>query len=109
VTITVRKARTLARRHTAGLRDVSAEVGNADPALAALSREPGAREAALLAEEVDALLRGLPGRCAEVLDLRLQGYSVAEIGERLSMSRQTVYRALELFQQRLEAEPPEGD
>src|SRR5262245_17230050 len=57
VTLTLRKVRTQARRHTAGVRDVSAEVRDAGPPLAAaLSREPGPEEAALLADTVDALL-----------------------------------------------------
>ncbi|HKB36945.1 MAG TPA: sigma-70 family RNA polymerase sigma factor [Gemmataceae bacterium] len=105
-TITLCKVRTQARRHTAAVRDVSAEVPDADPALAAaLSREPGPEEAALLSEEIETVLRGLPERYAEILNLRLEGYSVAEIGTRLSLSRQTVYRALDLLQERLEAPP----
>jgi RNA polymerase sigma-70 factor (ECF subfamily) len=103
VTITLREVRSQARRHTAGVRDVAAEVPDAEPSLAAaLSREPGPEEAALLVEEIDALLRGLPERYGEILGLRLEGYSVAEIATRLSLSRQTIYRALDLLQQRLE-------
>jgi RNA polymerase sigma-70 factor (ECF subfamily) len=104
VTITLREVRSQARRHTAGIRDVSAEVRDAESPLAgALSREPGPEEASVLMEEIDALLRGLPERYAEILSLRLEGYSVAEIATRLALCRQTVYRALELFQQRLKA------
>jgi RNA polymerase sigma-70 factor, ECF subfamily len=104
VTITLREVRSQARRHTAGIRNVSAEVRDAEsPLAAALSREPGPEEAAVLMEEMDALLHGLPERYAEVLTLRLEGYSVAEIATRLALCRQTVYRALELLRQRLEA------
>jgi RNA polymerase sigma-70 factor, ECF subfamily len=109
VTITLREVRTQARRHTAGVRDVSAEVRDAEPSLAAaLSCEPGPEEAALLMEEIDALLRGLPERYGEILRLRLEGYSVAEIATRLSLCRQTIYRALDLLQQRLEASSAKG-
>src|SRR5262245_2728151 len=110
VTITLREVRTQARRHTAGIRDVAAEVRDSQPPLAAaLSREPGPGEAALLMEEIDALLRGLPERYGEVLRLRLEGYAVAEIAARLALCRQTVYRALDLLQQRLAASSARDD
>src|SRR5262249_26247702 len=109
VTITLRKVRTHARRHTAGVRDVAAEVRDAEPSLAAaLSREPAPEEAAVLVDEMAALLRDLPGRYGEILQLRLEGYSVAEIATRLALCRQTIYRALDLLQQRLEASSAGG-
>jgi RNA polymerase sigma-70 factor (ECF subfamily) len=102
VTITIRKARAAARRHAAGRRDVNAEaVGDAVWADAAAG-EPGPDEAAALVDQVDALLRDLPPWYARLLDLRLQGCSVAEAADELAVSRQTVYRALALLQHRLE-------
>jgi RNA polymerase sigma-70 factor (ECF subfamily) len=103
VRITVRKARAYARHHLAQKRDASAEA----PALAEagfpdrLAREPDPAEAAALVDQIEALLRGLPESYAHILQHRLQGQLVDETARELSVSRQTVYRALTLLQQRL--------
>jgi DNA-directed RNA polymerase specialized sigma24 family protein len=68
---------------------------------AAASREPGPEEAAALVDQIEALLRGLPPLYCHILDRRLQGQPVAEIASGLGVSRQTVYRALALLQERL--------
>ena len=75
---------------------------------AAVSREPGPLEAATLVDQIEALLRGLPPFYCQVLDLRLQGCGSVETAERLGVSRQTVYRALQLLQERLELTDREG-
>jgi RNA polymerase sigma-70 factor (ECF subfamily) len=84
VRITVLKARARARQHTAARRDPGAEQPGGGEAglLEAVTREPG------------------PDYC-QVLTLRLEGHAVAEIAPRLGVSRQTIYRALELLQRRL--------
>jgi RNA polymerase sigma-70 factor (ECF subfamily) len=105
VTLTLRKARAQARRHLAGLRDAGAEAPRAEAGLAAAtSREPGPAEATELVDRIEGLLRGLPDLYTHVLERRLQGHAVAEIAAGLGVSRQTVYRALELLQRRLERE-----
>lgn len=103
VKITVLKARAQARRHTAGKRDVGSEQpGSPDDWLAAAAdREPGPDEAAILTDEIQVLLRGLPALYTQVLELRLQGHSVTDIASRLGVARQAVYRVLDLLQQRL--------
>jgi RNA polymerase sigma factor (sigma-70 family) len=104
VKITVRKARALARYHSAKQRDARAELPDGGARLAdVLTREPGPEEAAALVDEIDSLLRGLPPLYCQVLTLRLENHAVAEIAPRLGVSRQTVYRALELLQSRLTA------
>lgn len=104
VKITVTKARAKGRYHTAAKRDVSTEQGNVDEEwlIAAADREPGPEDAVLLMDEIEALLRGLPPLYCQILELRLQGHSVAEVADQLGVARQTVYRALELLKQRLE-------
>jgi len=103
VKITVRKARAKARQHTAAVRDVRSEAADADTWLAeALTREPGPDEAAILVDWVGTLLAGLPTLYGRVLEMRLEGRSVAEIASTLSLSRQTVYRALQSLSERLE-------
>jgi RNA polymerase sigma-70 factor (ECF subfamily) len=102
VKITVLKARAKARYHTADRRDAGAERAPAagfDPA----APEPGPEEAAILVDQIDALLRGLPPVYARVLGLRLQGRTVTDAADELNLSRQTVHRALNLLQDRLAA------
>jgi DNA-directed RNA polymerase specialized sigma24 family protein len=105
VRITLMKARAVGRRHTAGCRDATAEVAPRDDDWLpeALSREPGPQDAALLVDEIEAVLRGLPELYCRVLELRLEGHTVADVAGELGVSRQTIYRALELLQQRLSA------
>jgi RNA polymerase sigma factor (sigma-70 family) len=106
VKITVLKVRAKGRYHTAGVRNVGAEA-SAEPEdwlVEATRREPGPLEAVMFIDQLDALLRGLPDLHCQVLDLRLQGFGPTEIAPRLGVSRQTVYRALALLQERLEEE-----
>jgi RNA polymerase sigma-70 factor (ECF subfamily) len=108
VRLTLRKARAQARRHRAGKRDARAEVSADGLAFEALSREPGPGEAAELVDRIERVLRGLPDVYCHVLERRLQGCAVADIAAELAVSRQTVYRSLELLRQRLERNDPPG-
>ena len=103
VTITVRKVAAKGRHHTAEARDVAAEAGGESWLAEAVAHEPGPEEAATLVDQIENLLRGLPPFYCQVLDLRLQGCGSTEAARRLGVSRQTVHRALQLLQQRLEA------
>jgi RNA polymerase sigma factor (sigma-70 family) len=103
VWITAQKARTRARYHTAQKRNAGAEVRPDDESWAAeaLDREPDPAEAAALVDLMEAMLQGVPPLYGRVLELRLQGMPAAEVARELGISRNTVYRALELFKQRL--------
>jgi RNA polymerase sigma-70 factor (ECF subfamily) len=103
VQITLRKARAKGRYHTAERRDVNADESGGDKVWfeEAITQEPGPEQAVVLVDQIEALVRGLPELYATVLDMRLQGYSVAEIAPQVGVSRQTIYRALGLLQQRL--------
>ena len=102
VQITVRKARAHGRQHTAGIRDVAAEVpGGSSAVIHAVAHEPGPAEAAALVDQIQDLLRGLPALYCDLLQLRLEGYSVSDTATRLGVSRRTVHRGLHLLQQRL--------
>lgn len=94
--ITLRKARGQARRHLAGKRNAAAEAGD-EPLAAAAARDPDPADAADLVDQVAALLRGLPELYGDVLGRRLQGEPVADIAAALNVSRQTVYRVLDLL------------
>jgi RNA polymerase sigma-70 factor (ECF subfamily) len=102
--ITQNKARQQARRHTAERRDVRGEASDPDAreATAVASDEPGPEDAAVLVDEIEALLVDLPPAYGEILSFRLEGLPRAEIARRLGVSRQTVIRALSVLQGRLE-------
>jgi RNA polymerase sigma-70 factor (ECF subfamily) len=104
VQITLQKSRAYGRRHTAAMRDAGAEVADGDSRLLddAVAHDPGPDEAAALVDQIENLLRGLPPLYGELLQLRLEGYSVTETADRLGVSRRTVHRALNLLQQRLQ-------
>jgi DNA-directed RNA polymerase specialized sigma24 family protein len=67
----------------------------------ALDREPDPAAAAELVDLMEAMLQGVPPLYCRVLELRLQGMVPADVARELNISRNTVYRALELFKQRL--------
>jgi len=100
LTITLRKVRAKARFEKAEKRDAGVEAGDIG-LFEAAAREPGPDDAAALVDQIAALLHGLPPLYARLLDLKLQGHQVTEIAAELGVSRQTVHRALNLFQQRL--------
>jgi RNA polymerase sigma-70 factor (ECF subfamily) len=115
--LTVRKCGRWREHFTAAVRDVDREVarggGNSlsSPELEALAREPSPLEAAALADRVEALLRGLEGRDRDIVTLRLQGFTPAEIAAQLGRPERTVFRVLDRVKKRLrrlcgtEAEP----
>jgi RNA polymerase sigma-70 factor (ECF subfamily) len=103
VRITLTKVCDKARRHTAAKRDMRAEIGSCDVwMLEALTREPGPLEAATLLDQIETILEGLPEAHGQILALRLEGRARTEIAEEMGISRQTVYRVLNLLQERLE-------
>jgi RNA polymerase sigma-70 factor (ECF subfamily) len=102
VKITLLKVRAEGRRHTAGRRDVGAEAAGGDAwLLRVVAHEPDPAEAVALVDQVEALLRGLPELFWRVLEMRLQGLTVTDIGLQLGISRRSVHRALHLLKQRL--------
>jgi RNA polymerase sigma-70 factor (ECF subfamily) len=104
VKITLMKARAKGRYHTASKRAATAEArGDANDWLpAALDHEPGPEDVVALVDQIEVLLHGLPPFYRQLLELRLSGHPVAEVAEQLNLSRQTIYRALKVLQNRLE-------
>ena len=102
--ITLRKARMQGRRHTAGLRDVRAETvaQPGDWLPAKLHAGPSPDEEAIVVDQIESLLAGLPDLYAELLGLLLDGHSKTAIAEELGVSRQTVHRAVGLLRERLQ-------
>lgn len=106
--ITLRKCGYRVRHFRAARRDVRREAAPAgdqeDPVAAwqPVAREPTPVEAAMLAETVEELFRGLdePHRC--ILELGLQGHSAAAISKQTEIAERTVYRVLERVKRKLE-------
>ena len=100
-TITVNKARKAVTRHTARKRTVESEQSTPrDPRLATLSPEalahdPSPEQAAILIEETERLMSDVSPLQRQILQLRLQGYAIAETAEQANCSQRTVHRAIE--------------
>ena len=108
VEITVHKCLRQARHFGAQRRDAGREVGlqvgddsacPADPPAA----EPTPEQAVILSEMVQLLLDGLPaGRERDIVQLRLQGFQVAEISRLTNVPERTVERRLLKVRDRLQ-------
>ena len=105
VKITLMKARARGRYHSAQKRAVAAEAAGLAAADAwlpeALARDPDPAEAVAFVDQGEALMKDLPPLYGRVLELRLQGQTPTQVARGLNVSRQTVYRALNLLQERL--------
>ncbi len=102
VKMTVCKVKAKWREHTAEMRDACAEADDGEAWLeAASTREPGPEEAVALVDLLEATVRGLEPLHVQVLELLVEGKSVAEIAEALGKTRQSIYRIRELLEARL--------
>ena len=52
---------------------------------------------------IEELLEGMPAANRRMIELRIEGYEVAEITEKVQRSKRTVERVLQGFRDRLEA------
>ncbi len=104
VKITINKVHNRARHHSADKRNIDRESENAegDRMEYLMSSEPGPQEAAELAEQLAQLLVGLPPAHQEIFSLVVQGYSRTEVAEKMSLSRMTVHRVLDLLRVKLQ-------
>jgi RNA polymerase sigma-70 factor (ECF subfamily) len=108
VTMTLNKVRRAAKFHHAARRDISLEQSRGSGSAACpegltAADEPDPAEAAQLVDEVQAFLSKLPLRDRPIVELRLQGYSSAEISHETGRAERSVRRVLERVQRRLES------
>jgi RNA polymerase sigma-70 factor, ECF subfamily len=107
--ITLRKCGRQVEYFRALRRDVRREAAlppfreQSEAAFGAVAREPTAAEAAVLAETLEQLMHGLGERERTILELRLQGYTVPEISERVGRSEYTIHWVLKRVRKRLRA------
>jgi RNA polymerase sigma-70 factor (ECF subfamily) len=112
--ITLRKCADRARYYRAECRDVAREAAapagadDTEPWRDAAGREPTPEQAALLAETVEHLMRGLGGDERSIVELSLQGYSTQEISERLGRAERSVRRLRERVRKHLERLQADG-
>jgi len=105
--ITVRKCADRVRYHRTEARDIAREEvvpaarDSAEPWLEAVGREPTPEQAAVLAETVEQLLRGLEGDERSVVEMSLQGYSTQEISDSLCRAERSVRRLRERVRKQL--------
>ena len=108
VVMTVRKCGRNVELLRAARRDVRKETHETADAAAsswrweAMSDEPTASEAVALTDTLEQLMASLSEREQQILTLRLQGYDVPEIAERVQRSERTVQRLLKGIKERLE-------
>jgi RNA polymerase sigma-70 factor (ECF subfamily) len=114
--ITLHKLHHQVDRHTAAKRSVTREqsLGNGQrmDLLGPAARTPSPVEAVALIDEVEQLLRGLAPLHRRMLELRLQGYRIAEIADDTRRSERLVRKVLdgvkaELMRTRRNGEPDE--
>jgi len=107
VTITLNKVRKQGKFHHAQKRNVSRDESaggsGCGPPRADLARstEPSPEDAAMLIEEVSALLSGLQPDQRPLIELRLQGYTSVEIAKQTGRAERSVRRILERVSKQL--------
>ncbi len=92
VVITLNKMRTQRAFHRAAKRDVRLTPGDSEYALQAMP--DGKVDHVLLQLAVQEALEGLPPLAQQIANLRLEGFEVAQIAEKLGRSKRSVERVL---------------
>jgi RNA polymerase sigma-70 factor (ECF subfamily) len=101
--IALNKVRAAGAYHRAAKRDVRQTVGGEAFEHAMESehdRDAGALT--VLRMVIDEVLEGMPAANRQIIELRIEGYDVPEITERVQRSKRTVERVLQGFRNRLE-------
>jgi RNA polymerase sigma-70 factor (ECF subfamily) len=110
--IALNKVRAAGAHHRAAKRDVRLTVGG-EAFDRALESEQSSDEAALATLQlvIDDLLDGMPAAHRQMIELRIEGYEVQEITEKVQRAKRSVERVLQNFRTRLEVlirEDPSG-
>jgi RNA polymerase sigma-70 factor (ECF subfamily) len=105
--ITINKLHGQIEWHSAGKRGVDREREMAGElgrsvVFEAVTGDPGPVEVVALADEMEALMRGLEPLGRRMLELRLRGYTIEEISDEIRRSERTVRRVLDQVKRNLE-------
>jgi len=98
--LTVRKCANQAQHYRRRGRDLGREAAAIDGE--ALARDPTPEEAAVLAETLEEVMRGLTEREREMVVLSLQGKTMPEVSAAVGRAERTVRRVLDQVRHRLE-------
>jgi RNA polymerase sigma-70 factor (ECF subfamily) len=102
--IALNKVRATGAYHRAAKRDLRQTVGGEAFDRALESQQDRDEDAlAILKMVIEELLEGMPAANRRMVELRIEGYEVAEITEKVERSKRTVERVLQGFRNRLEA------
>src|SRR5690606_20376522 len=102
--IALNKIRTQENFHRAGKRDMRLTAGTEQPELLLRQvADNNHQAAALLQLQVKEALDKLPALQQQLLELRMQGYSVNEIADKTGRSRRTVERNLQSAREKLQS------
>ncbi len=108
--IALNKVRAAGAYHRASKRDVRQTVGG-EAFERAMESEQGRNEGALIVLRmvIEELMGGMPAANRRMIELRIEGFEVAEISEKVQRSMRTVERVLQGFRHRLEGLIREDD
>jgi RNA polymerase sigma-70 factor (ECF subfamily) len=101
--ITINKIRAKGNYHRAAKRDMRLAAG--EQSLEAVASEHADNDTALteLRMVIDEILKGMPEKSVEIVELRIAGHEVNDIVARARRSKRTVERVLQDFRERLRA------
>jgi RNA polymerase sigma-70 factor, ECF subfamily len=105
--IALNKIRAKGAHHRAAKRDIRRTVNEASPADDGASFDPPSDDesaAVILRMVVDEILDRLPSSHRDVLNLRIEGYEIAEIAVKTAKSKRSVERILQEFRKRIAEE-----
>lgn len=106
--IALNKIRAQGAFHRAAKRDVRLTSGGSDGAMEAEARQDETPYI-FLQMVVDETLEPLPEQHQSIVELRIEGYEVAEIAEKTKRSKRTVERVLQQFREKLKAHLHENE
>jgi len=106
VVITLRKCGRRVEYFRAARRDISREADlrardDSGTDWEAIASDPSPSEALVLAETLEGIFDQLDDEGKQVVSMRLQGYSVIEISEKIGRTERTVHRVLERVRRRM--------
>ena len=105
--LTVCKVDRRIRKHLAAKRDVrkeTAPAANEDgdtSGFQATAPDPTPAEAAMVSDTLQELMKGLDPSDQQILTMRLQGHTTAEIADEVGLSERTVFRVLDTIKDRV--------
>ena len=107
--IALNKIRAKAVFHHAAKRDVRATVGGSALERAGVATGDDAEACAILQMTIEEVLQRLPPQHRTILQLRIEGYTIAEIARQTGRSKRTAERILQDIREALKSHLGEGD